>query len=283
MPNRIIRDAVLDSDKYDALPIEARLAFFEMLLRADDYGLIPLAHLWLRRHCPVFDGRSVDFADSVISSLADQDLVRVYVHDGKRFAFIPQFGNRPQAIAPKYPVPPASLTGGAIEEAQTRAKNLARSLKRQSDINQRVSEFEPGAHRVATVSESPETETETETETEKTKEKTKPKAHDKRAPVDLPDWLRAEDWRSYVEHRQRLRKPMTPRAQALAIGGLEKLRQAGHDPKAVIEQSLLQGWQGLYPINSTGPRRMTNAEKVAEAEKLIFGESDGTAGIQAIR
>ena len=167
MPNRIIRDALLDSEKYDALPLEARLAFFEILLRADDYGLIPLAHLWLRRHCPTFDGRSADFADGILSGLADQDLIRVYTVDSKRFAFIPQFGNRPQAIAPKYPTPPESLTRGAIEEAQRQAKNLPRTLKRQLERNQALAGFEPCSNPVPTLLESPETETETETETEK--------------------------------------------------------------------------------------------------------------------
>lgn len=166
MPNRIIRDALLDSEKYDALPLEARLAFFEILLRADDYGLIPLAHLWLRRHCPTFDGRSAEFADGILSGLADQDLIRVYTADGKRFAFIPQFGNRPQAIAPKYPVPPESLTRGAIADAQRQAKNLPRTLKRQLERNQRDSGFEQGSNPVPTLLESPEYETEYETETE---------------------------------------------------------------------------------------------------------------------
>jgi hypothetical protein len=261
MPNRIIRDSILDSDRYRELgAVEARLLFLEMLLLADDYGLLPVGAGFLSRRTTAGYGKSPEAIAGLIGAMVDRDLIRTYSDGGRTFAYIPRFGNSPRAKRPKWPLPPEPSRSEINELSQKRIAN---------------------AMRVQTYA--PETETETETETEKTKEKTKPKAHDKRAPVDLPDWLRAEDWRAYVEHRQRLRKPMTPRAQALAIGGLEKLRQAGHDPKSVIEQSLLQGWQGLYPINSTGPRRMTNAEKVAEAEKLIFGESDGTAGIQAIR
>src|SRR3990167_2170188 len=68
-------------------------------------------------------------------------------------------------------------------------------------------------------------------------------------PLAIPPWLEAEPWNQFKEHRQKLRKPMTRRAEELAFARLAKLRDAGDDPKLVVEQSILKGWQDFYPLN----------------------------------
>lgn len=129
MPNRIIRDALLDSERYNALPLDARLAFIEILLRADDYGLIHLSHIWLKRRIPIFEGRSPGFIDGILLALADQDLIRVYEVEKTRYAFIPQFGNRPQSLRSKFPHPPECVDSGAVAKLAATAKNLYRKKK----------------------------------------------------------------------------------------------------------------------------------------------------------
>lgn len=62
----------------------------------------------------------------------------------------------------------------------------------------------------------------------------------------LPDWLDADLWAEFVKHRKALKKPMTEFAQTLAFKTLERVRSAGHDPRASIEQSIFNGWQGLF-------------------------------------
>ena len=150
VPTRIIRDGVLDSDRYHSLPNDARLAFFELLLVADDYGLAHLSHVWLRRRCPVFEGKSTQFITSVIGALADQDLIRCYVVDGVTYGYIPRFGNRPQALRPKFPIPPAELGGKEVEALMPTAKNLTRKRINELQAN------EQGVNPVGTGCESPE-------------------------------------------------------------------------------------------------------------------------------
>lgn len=130
MPNRIIRDAVLDSSRYHAVDKPARLAFLELLLCCDDYGLVPLADVFLRRHCTAFEGLGQAAHAAVLSALADQDLIRVYENDGARFAYIPRFGNNPRAAKPKWPAPPAKLTGIEINDlaAKVRSKRIASAV-----------------------------------------------------------------------------------------------------------------------------------------------------------
>lgn len=66
---------------------------------------------------------------------------------------------------------------------------------------------------------------------------------------ELPDNVNPETWQDFEEMRKKLRKPLTDRAKKLAIGALQKIESShGHDPNHVLEQSILNGWQGLFPV-----------------------------------
>ena len=66
----------------------------------------------------------------------------------------------------------------------------------------------------------------------------------------IPDWIPAAAWAGYVEMRATtLKKPLkTARAINLAINTLERLRAEGNDPGAVLDQSTMSGWQGLFAV-----------------------------------
>ena len=64
----------------------------------------------------------------------------------------------------------------------------------------------------------------------------------------LPDWVPADTWSDFVAMRKSIRKPMTAAAMKLQIKTLDKLRADGHDPRAVLEQSIAASWQGLFPV-----------------------------------
>ena len=66
--------------------------------------------------------------------------------------------------------------------------------------------------------------------------------------IKLPGWLDSELWQAFKEHRQRLRKPMTLKAEQLNLAKLKKLKKQGNDPAAVINQSIERGWQGLFAL-----------------------------------
>lgn len=81
-------------------------------------------------------------------------------------------------------------------------------------------------------------------------------------PPALPDWLDLGAWEQWERYR-RSRKGWTVDAKALSLRKLAELRAAGHEPRAVIEQSILQGWSGLFPPRSEGSR---GASSVAASE-----------------
>jgi hypothetical protein len=64
----------------------------------------------------------------------------------------------------------------------------------------------------------------------------------------LPEWIDIEAWQGFVEMRKKEKHPMTGRAEYLAIKQLEKYRQAGMDPNAILDQSTMHGWRGLFPV-----------------------------------
>lgn len=73
----------------------------------------------------------------------------------------------------------------------------------------------------------------------------------KPAALALPDWLPAEAWADWVEHRKAVKAPMTEKAAQLCLRKLDKLRADGNDPVAVIEQSVITGrWTDLYPLKA---------------------------------
>jgi len=105
----------MDSDRYHACPVESRLLFLELLLCADDYGLVPIGDVYLRRHTTVCEGKSTAQIASFLGPMLESDLIRPYTSErGGRFAFIPRFDNRPRAIKPRWPLPPPGLDEGYI-------------------------------------------------------------------------------------------------------------------------------------------------------------------------
>ncbi|MUV29151.1 helix-turn-helix domain-containing protein [Burkholderia thailandensis] len=72
--------------------------------------------------------------------------------------------------------------------------------------------------------------------------------------IELPDWLAFEDWDMWCEHREAKHKdaPWIRGAAIVSIRKLTKLREQGQDPKACIEEAVLRGWTGLFPVKSDG-------------------------------
>lgn len=65
----------------------------------------------------------------------------------------------------------------------------------------------------------------------------------------LPEWMPVVAWRSFVQARAGMRKPMSLNAQEIAIKQLAKFRSDGHDVEAILESSVMNGWQGLFAPN----------------------------------
>lgn len=71
-----------------------------------------------------------------------------------------------------------------------------------------------------------------------------------------PDWVPLEPWNAYVEMRRTIKRPMTKWAAVLAVRTLDTLKAQGHDPSAVLNQSIFNSWQGLFPVHGGGSKKV---------------------------
>lgn len=74
-------------------------------------------------------------------------------------------------------------------------------------------------------------------------------ALEKKGALTLPDWLPEANWKMWHDFRNS-RRGWTHRARELSLLTLTKLRDAGGDPVAIIEQSIERGWTGLFPLKA---------------------------------
>ena len=77
----------------------------------------------------------------------------------------------------------------------------------------------------------------------------------KPVPIELPEWIPSDTWNDFATMRKSIKKPMTDAAVRILVKKLEKLRVDGHDPRAVLEQSIASSWQGLFPLKADDSRR----------------------------
>ena len=124
MPDRIVRDELLESDRYRELPgpkaDTARMLFGHFLLIADDLGNAEATHGIIRRKLlPRAQGEpsptNADI-DELLALLVKADLIRLYLSAGKRYAHIPKFRQRLRSYKRAHPRPPADIECKEIKE-----------------------------------------------------------------------------------------------------------------------------------------------------------------------
>jgi hypothetical protein len=62
----------------------------------------------------------------------------------------------------------------------------------------------------------------------------------------LPDWIPEDVWQAYLEMRKKIRKVPTDYACKLVVKELARLRDAGHDVVASLDQSIRSNWTDVY-------------------------------------
>lgn len=87
----------------------------------------------------------------------------------------------------------------------------------------------------------------------KRKSKEKEKIKIKKKPVDkfeIPDWVDKVIWSNFEQHRRDMKSPLSNQAKKLCLAKLEKLKNEGYDVGEILNQSILNGWKGLFPLHN---------------------------------
>src|SRR5699024_4101428 len=92
-------------------------------------------------------------------------------------------------------------------------------------------------------------------------------AETRKGKLSLPDWLPDDAWKDWHDYRN-ARKGWTRKAKELSLNTLEKLHGQGHDPTAVICQSIERGWSGLFPIKPDDKPAPSPAPSPAATRRL---------------
>lgn len=90
-------------------------------------------------------------------------------------------------------------------------------------------------------------------------------------PLTLPKWVPVAEWDAYIDMRKKIKKPATEKAIPILINKLLTLKEAGSDPKEVLQQSIMRNYQGLFPIKKEPEQGMDKSVYFA----LIKRKKDG--------
>lgn len=93
--------------------------------------------------------------------------------------------------------------------------------------------------------------------------------------VQLPDWLSAEIWSSWVAYRRDLKKPIkSQQTVTQAINLLDRCRLKGYSPDEIINQSIANGWQGLFEPKGTRPQRRQESRVTERFADKDYGKTE---------
>ncbi|WP_418343324.1 replication protein [Raoultella ornithinolytica] len=93
--------------------------------------------------------------------------------------------------------------------------------------------------------------------------------------VQLPDWLSAEIWSSWVAYRRDLKKPIkSQQTVTQSINLLDRCRLNGYSPEEIINQSIANGWQGLFEPKGVRPQRRQESRVTERFADKDYGKTE---------
>lgn len=93
--------------------------------------------------------------------------------------------------------------------------------------------------------------------------------------VKLPDWLSAEIWSSWVAYRRDLKKPIkSQQTVTQAINLLDRCRLNGYSPDEIINQSIANGWQGLFEPKGAKPQPRQQVRVAENFSGKDYGQTE---------
>lgn len=87
----------------------------------------------------------------------------------------------------------------------------------------------------------------------------------------LPSYISQEAWGAYIEMRKAKgsRAPITMSVIKLLLGKLDKIHADGHDANAALEESVISGWTGVWPVRCD---RILGGARSASRLSVALGE-----------
>ena len=77
--------------------------------------------------------------------------------------------------------------------------------------------------------------------------------------IDLPAWMSQELWQDIIDHRKSLKCPVTIKALQTVLQELEKHHSSGQNLREMLNQSVVNGWKGMFPVKAAQPTASKNS------------------------
>lgn len=93
--------------------------------------------------------------------------------------------------------------------------------------------------------------------------------------AELPEWLLANTWLSWVAYRRDLKKPIKSlQTVTQAINLLDRCRLSGYTPEEIINQSIANGWQGLFEPKGAKPQQRPQSRVTENFSGKDYGKTE---------
>lgn len=222
MPNRGIKESICSSETLSQISAEAERLFYRLIVNCDDFGRMDARPEIVRSKCfpLITDKLPIPLIESWLSELA-VDLIILYTNNGKRYLQFVNWDkhNRVRASESKYPScddDGSELLTPAVncQQVQTKENKSGRTRTSTStrDKNKRHGDID----------------CDFSSYTEN---------------AELSDALK-----SFLIMRKAKKKPTTDTAISLLLNELNKLADNDTKKIAIVNQSIMNGWQGFFPL-----------------------------------
>ena len=223
MPNRILRDGILTSERVAKLSWPAEVFFRRLMSGVDDFGRYYAKPELIRAAAYPLAVDKVGNSDigKWLAECAGAALVRTYTVDGKSYLELLDFRQQKRAQQSKFPPPPDECVA---DVKQMRSNGVATA---HLDVCEGEVVCEGEKHIAP---------------------RKKP-----RVTFSLPDWLEKDRdvWDAWVEARTKSKHPPTDWAKSLAVAKLEHLREQGHNPRRLLADAAFHNWRTFYPAKDS--------------------------------
>ena len=237
MPNRIIKESICTSDTINQMTPFQETFFYRLIVSCDDFGRMDARPAILKAKLfPLRDRMTLKDIGDALQALADIGCVDLYEVGGKPYLCLPSWKVH-QTIRnkkSKYPAPEDGEHAPAdnCDQLQSIASKCARNP----------------------------IQSESESKSESKSPPTPPWG-------EVPPGPLLDALRDFEQMRVKIKKPMTPRARKLLLGNLRKLSSDEGEQIAILEQSILHGWQDVYALK--GGAKDGSGEKPAEPVRKL--------------
>ena len=223
MPNRIIKESIRTSEDVNRMSDFQFRLWVSLITYVDDYGRGDARAQIIKSACfPLRERITIKDIDAALKALAGIGFVSLYEVDGKPYLYFPTWESH-QKIRSKRSKYPAPLEN---QDLQTHVDNLPTYVDNlQTDVDN-LQTYVPVIQSNPNPNPNP-----------------NPNRAEYSASAALNDAIL-----SFVEFRKKSKKPMTDKAVELMIKKLNELSNREDEQIAILNQSILNGWTGIYEL-----------------------------------